>query len=119
MTELCSKCNQNLQESDKTLVGRYFKHCSRCRQINRTYQTRFAEHSDYYQSQQWKDIMKQYQQTTQYKEYQEQYRKLYQQTRKYKTYQQNYRRLHLLNTSINVFTINKEYTENDFEISFQ
>ena len=118
MIELCSKCNQNLQESDKTSLGKHFKRCSRCRQINRTYQTRFVEYSDYHQSQQWKDIMKQYQQTTQYKEYQEQYRKLYQQTRKYRTYQQNYRRLHFQNRSINICTGNKEYTDKDFEISF-
>ena len=118
MTELCNKCNRTLQESDKTLLGRPFKHCSRCREINRMYQTRCSGYySDYYQSQQWKDIMKQYQQTSKYKDYQEQYHKLYHQTYKYKAYQQNYRRLHLLN--ICICASDKEYTEKDFEISFQ
>jgi hypothetical protein len=119
MTEICNKCNQELLESDKTLVGKQFKHCSRCRAINRTYQTKFAECSNYYHSQQWKDIMKQYQQRPEYKEYQDQYRKLYHQTPKYKLYQQHYRRYHLLNMSRTICISNKEYTEKDFEISFQ
>ena len=116
MTELCNKCNQNLQESDKTLAGRYFKHCSACREINRIYQTRFDGYSHHSQNQQWKDNMKQFQQTSKYKEYQKLYRRLLQQTCKYQTYHQNYRRLNLLNICDCIS--DKEYTEKDFEISF-
>ena len=100
MNEFCNKCNRELLDSDKSLFGKQFKNCSKCRAINRTYQTKFTECSNYYHSHKWKDIMKQYQQRTEYK-----------------TYQSQYRRHHLQCRTRNICLNDKEYNEKDFEVS--
>ena len=75
MTSRCKVCYQEVTENDKTLVGKLFKLCSKCRAYWRSL---YHKNIDYYIAYEldYKDVRKKIQQQPYYRAYQKLYRSL-------------------------------------------
>ena len=61
MIELCKRCHRQLQDNDKTLLGKQYKRCCKCRAFARTYLKDFvARNPEYFTCQNYKDTQSKY-----------------------------------------------------------